>query len=78
MHGLYPRLWNGYALSFFWLASLWVGLKSIWEKVTAIDTRVIWWNMLLLFFASLLPYATSLVSSNFDSRVLQAFYGIVP
>ena len=66
-----------YALSFFWLASLWMGLNSIWEKVAAISNRVIWWNMLLLFFASLIPYATSLVSTYFDSRLMQAFYGIV-
>ena len=43
--------WNffAYALSFFWLGSLWVGLNSIWEKVQKVSSTVIWWNMLLLF-----------------------------
>lgn len=66
-----------YALSFFWLGSLWVGLNSIWEKAEKIDNPVIWWNLLLLFLASLIPYATSLCSTYFDNRVMQGFYGIV-
>lgn len=66
-----------YALSFFWLGSLWVGLNSIWEKVEQIDTPVIWWNILLLFLASLIPYATSLCSTYYNNAVIQVFYGIV-
>lgn len=66
-----------YALSFFWLGSLWMGMNSIWEKAEYIDNPVIWWNLLLLFLASLIPYATSLCSTYFNSSVIQAFYGIV-
>lgn len=66
-----------YALSFFWLGSLWVGLNSIWEKAEKINRAVIWWNLLLLFLASLIPYATSLCSTYFNNRVIQGFYGIV-
>lgn len=66
-----------YALSFFWLGSLWVGLNSIWGEVKRINNAVVWWNLLLLFLASLIPYATSLCSTYFDNRVMQGFYGIV-
>lgn len=66
-----------YAISFFWLGSLWVGLNGVWEKAEHIDTPVIWWNLLLLFLASLVPYATSLCSTYFDSAVMQGFYGVV-
>lgn len=66
-----------YALSFFWLGSLWVGLNGIWGEVKRINNAVIWWNLLLLFLASLIPYATSLCSNNFYSRTMQGFYGIV-
>lgn len=66
-----------YALSFFWLGSLWVGLNSIWEKAKKVNRSVIWWNLLLLFLASLIPYATSLCSTYFGNRVIQGFYGIV-
>lgn len=71
------RAYFSYALSFFWLGSLWVGLNTIWEKAEKIDNAVIWWNLLLLFLASLIPYATSLCSTYFYSRTIQAFYGIV-
>lgn len=65
-----------YALSFFWLGSLWVGLNGIWDKAERISRSVIWWNLLLLFLASLIPYATSLCSTYFNNRVVQGFYGI--
>lgn len=66
-----------YTLSFFWLGSLWVGLNSIWEEVKRVNSRVIWLNLLLLFLASLIPYATSLCSTYFYNQTIQAFYGIV-
>lgn len=66
-----------YALSFFWLGSLWAGLNSIWEKAEKINNAVIWWNLLLLFLASLIPYATSLCGNYFTNRTMQVFYGIV-
>lgn len=66
-----------YALSFFWLGSLWVGLNSVWEKAEKIDSAVIWWNLGLLFFASLIPYATSLCSTYFFDATIQGFYGLV-
>jgi len=36
-----------------------------------------WLSMGLLFFSSLFPYATSLVSTWFSSSVVQGFYGVI-
>ena len=36
-----------------------------------------WLSIGLLFFSSLFPYATSLVSTYFTSAVVQGFYGVV-
>lgn len=66
-----------YFLSFFWLGSLWMALNTLWEKVEKISTAVIWWNLTLLFLASFLPYATGLVSTYFNDKTLQGFYGII-
>lgn len=66
-----------YTLSFFWLGSLWIGLNGIWEHAERVDSRVIWWNMGLLFTASFIPYATGLASVDFTSRTMQGFYGLV-
>ena len=66
-----------YCLSFFWLGSVWVAMNSIWRHVDQISRTVTWWNLVFLFFASFMPYATGLVSDNFDSAYAQAFYGII-
>ena len=66
-----------YTLSFFWLGSMWVSLHNIWHKVDRISSKTIWWNIALLFFASLIPYTTSLVSEYYDNGIIQGFYGIV-
>lgn len=66
-----------YFLSFFWLGSLWMALNTLWEKVEEISPAVIWWNLLLLFLASFLPYATGLVSTYFNDKTIQGFYGII-
>ena len=66
-----------YTLSFFWLGALWFGMYQIWSMVKKVNSKVIWWNIILLFFASLIPYTTSLVSKYFDNATLQAIYGIV-
>lgn len=66
-----------YTLSFFWLGALWFGMYKIWSMVEKVDNKVIRWNIVLLFFASLIPYTTSLVSKYYDSSVIQALYGIV-
>lgn len=66
-----------YFLSFFWLGSLWMALNTLWEKVEKISPPVMWWSLGLLFFASFLPYATGLVSTYFDNRFIQGFYGAI-
>lgn len=66
-----------YALSFFWLAAMWVILHIIWNPVKKIDLQVTWVTLIMLFFSSLLPYATSVVASNFNSVAAQVFYGII-
>ena len=66
-----------YALSFLWLAAMWTSLHNAWHVVGKISPRTVWLSMGLLFFSSLFPYATSLVSTYFMSKVVQGFYGIV-
>lgn len=35
------------------------------------------WTLVLLFFASLIPYTSDLVSRHFDNRIKQCAYGLV-
>ena len=64
-----------YALSFFWLGSMWVNIHNEWEAVERINTKILWANLVLLFSCSMIPYATDFVSKNFNNKVAQSFYG---
>lgn len=65
-----------YAMSFFWLGSLWMGLNRIWEKAEYVDNRTIFWALVLLFASSFIPYSTDLIAEYFFSPVIQGFYGL--
>lgn len=65
-----------YAMSFFWLGSLWMGLNKIWEKAEYVDNRTVFWALVLLFAASFIPYSTDLIAEYFFSKVIQGFYGL--
>lgn len=66
-----------YALSFFWLGTMWTNLHNEWHAVERVSKSVIWWNLILLFFSSLIPYATSFVNLHFHTTTAQVFYGVV-
>ena len=66
-----------YTLSFFWLGTMWIILHNTWYEVKRIDTKTIWYTLIMLFFTSFFPYSTSLVAANFNNKLAQCFYGIV-
>ena len=66
-----------YAVSFFWLGAMWVNIHNQWSRIEKIDNKVIWWSIIMLFFASFFPYVTSFVSEHFDSLFAQMFYSVV-
>ncbi|MCI1986717.1 MAG: DUF1211 domain-containing protein [Lactobacillus sp.] len=66
-----------YFISFFWVGTMWVGLHNNWHHVKTIRRSTPWLAVILLFFSSLFPYATKIVSDHFMSFGAQALYGIV-
>ena len=65
-----------YALSFFWLGTMWVHIHSEWQEISRISQSVVWHGIFLLFFSSWIPYTISLVNENPHNKVAQVFYGI--
>lgn len=65
-----------YTLSFFWLGSMWVNIHNEWETIEKINAKTLWVTLILLFFCSVIPYATDFVSRDFGSKVAQGFYGV--
>ncbi len=65
-----------YMLSFFWLGSMWVNIHNEWESIEKINAKTLWVTLILLFFCSMIPYATDLVSGDFNNKLAQGFYGV--
>ena len=53
-----------YFISFFWVGTMWVGLHNNWNDVKTIRHSTPWLAVILLFFSSLFPYATKIVSNH--------------
>lgn len=73
---LWPN-YLAYGISFFWLGAMWINLHNEWYEVKKISTGTLWATLVLLFFSSLFPYSTSIVSANFNNRAAQVFYGLI-
>ncbi len=65
-----------YALSFFWLGSMWINIHNEWDNIEAVNAKTLWVTLILLFSCSVIPYATDLVSHGFDNKLAQGFYGL--
>ena len=64
-----------YALSFFWLGGMWIGIHNLWHDVDIIDRGVLWVNLAMLFFASMIPFLVVYAGRNLTEAVPQILYG---
>ena len=65
-----------YAISFFWLGGMWINIHNIWHGVNVIDRGVLWTNIAMLFFSSMIPFLVVYVGRNINEVVPQLLYGI--
>ena len=65
-----------YALSFFWLGTMWINLHSTWHHVDVVSRPILFINLFTLFFSSLLPFFTVYVGRNISEKVPQLLYGL--
>jgi uncharacterized membrane protein len=66
-----------YALSFLHVGIYWSNHHHLFQAVKSVDGRVLWSNLLLLFWLSLLPFATAWMGENGFPPVPVAIYGLV-
>lgn len=50
-----------YAISFFWLGTMWIGIHNEWQHIEKISGVTLWANLVMLFWASLFPYTTKIL-----------------
>ncbi len=82
-HLTWSAIWSlrtsyfAYAISFFWLGTMWINIHNEWEQASRVSIKTIWLELILLFFTSFFPYTTSLVSAEFNNSVAQVLYGVI-
>jgi uncharacterized membrane protein len=65
-----------YVLSFVYVAIYWNNHHHFFQLVTKVDGAILWANMHLLFWLSLIPFATAWVGANPVSPAPTAVYGV--
>lgn len=65
-----------YVLSFVYLAIYWNNHHHMMHTVTRIDGSILWANTHLLFWLSLIPFATGWMGENHFARLPTAIYGV--
>jgi uncharacterized membrane protein len=65
-----------YVMSFVYLAIYWNNHHHMLVMMDRVNGRILWANMHLLFWLSLMPFATSWLGEHHDAPVPTAVYGI--
>jgi uncharacterized membrane protein len=79
LHAL-ATLWPvflSYVLSFVYVGIYWNNHHHIMRAVDIIDGRVMWANLHLLFWLSLIPFATAWLGDNLGAAIPTATYGLL-
>jgi TMEM175 potassium channel family protein len=66
-----------YGLSFLYLAIYWNNHHHMFHATSKVDGRVLWANMNLLFWLSLVPFATGWMGENHFASWPTVLYGVV-
>jgi uncharacterized membrane protein len=66
-----------YVLSFIFLAIYWNNHHHLLQAVQHVDGRVLWANLHLLFWLSLIPFTTAWMGENHFAAEPVALYGII-
>ncbi len=67
----------GYVLSFIYVAIYWNNHHHLMHTVEHISASILWANMHLLFWLSLVPFATAWMGENHFSAMPTALYGCI-
>jgi uncharacterized membrane protein len=65
-----------YALSFLVVAIMWVNHHHLIHAVHGVSARLLWTNIYLLFWMSLVPFVTDYLGKNYHEPLAVALYGL--
>ncbi len=67
----------GYVLSFIYIGIYWNNHHHLLHSVQTVDGRILWANLHLLFWLSLVPFVTGWMGENHFTPIPTALYGVV-
>ncbi len=76
LRALAPALFS-YALSFLFIGIYWTNHHHLLQATKHVDGRVLWTNLHLLFWLTLVPFATAWMGENRYASWPVALYGVV-
>ena len=65
-----------YGLSFLVVAIMWVNHHHLIHAVRQVTARLLWSNLNLLFWMSLVPFVTDFLGKNYHEPMAVALYGL--
>lgn len=71
-----PKFLN-YFISFVYVGIYWNNHHHLFQAIEKVNSAVLWSNLHLLFWLSLLPVSTGWMSENFQSPLPVALYGFI-
>lgn len=79
LHSLIPKvpIFISYLLSFIYLGIYWNNHHHLFQITEKVNGNILWANLHLLFWLSLVPFTTSWIGENYDAVAPVALYGIV-
>lgn len=66
-----------YLVSFIYIGCYWNNHHHLFQITEQVDGKVLWANLNLLFWLSIIPFATSWIGENHIAALPAAFYGLV-
>lgn len=66
-----------YAVSFFTIAIFWVNHHHFFANIKKMDWKLMWANIVFLFWLAIIPFTTSLMSDYHSSSVAVASYAFI-
>jgi uncharacterized membrane protein len=73
---LIPKLFN-YLLSFIFIGVYWNNHHHLFHAIKKINGNILWANLLLLFWLSLLPISTAWLGEHLHSKWPATIYGVI-
>ena len=76
LYPLAPKFLS-YVLSFIYIAIYWNNHHHLWQAAKHVNGPILWTNLHLLFWLSLIPFVTGWMGENNFAQLPVLFYGIV-